>query len=182
MSYKHAVAIEKTFMWGTGANQPLGIFTPSVDGINTDRDIEGGTTTAITGDGLIDVLYSLKPQYTKSATWIFHRDAVAQIRKIKNVVDGHYIWQPGLSGNVPQTILDRPFVISEYAPNTFTSAKYVGIIGDFRFYWWALALQMQIQRLIELYAACNQTGFIGRIEIDGQPVLSEAFARVKLHT
>jgi hypothetical protein len=39
---------------------------------------------------------------------------------------------------------------------------------------------MQFQRLNELYAETNQTGIIGRKETDGQPVLSEAFARVKL--
>ena len=39
---------------------------------------------------------------------------------------------------------------------------------------------MQIQRLVELYAATNQVGFIGRMELDGMPVLEEAFVRVKL--
>ena len=37
-----------------------------------------------------------------------------------------------------------------------------------------------VQRLVELYAETNQTGFIGRVETDGMPVLAEAFARVKL--
>jgi HK97 family phage major capsid protein len=70
--------------------------------------------------------------------------------------------------------------LSEYAPNTFTSGKYVGILGDFRFYWIADALDMQIQRLVELYAETNQVGLIGRLETDGMPVLSEAFTRVTL--
>ncbi len=41
-------------------------------------------------------------------------------------------------------------------------------------------MSMQIQRLIELYAESNQTGFIGRLETDGMPVLEEAFVRVTL--
>ena len=39
---------------------------------------------------------------------------------------------------------------------------------------------MQVQRLVELYAATNQVGFIGRLETDGMPVLEEAFSRVTL--
>jgi HK97 family phage major capsid protein len=73
-----------------------------------------------------------------------------------------------------------PVFVSEYAPNTFTTGLYVGIIGDFSFYWTADALDFSIQRLNELYAATNQTGFIGRLESDGMPVLEEAFVRVKL--
>jgi len=37
-----------------------------------------------------------------------------------------------------------------------------------------------MQRLVELYAATNQVGFVGRLESDGMPVLAEAFVRVKL--
>ena len=47
-------------------------------------------------------------------------------------------------------------------------------------YWIADALTMTIQVLKELYAESNQTGYIGRLETDGAPVLAEAFARVKL--
>ena len=72
-----------------------------------------------------------------------------------------------------------PVFMSEYAPNTFTTGLYAGIIGDFSFYWIADALDMQLQRLVELYAAANQTGFLMRSETDGMPVLEEAFARLK---
>jgi len=43
-----------------------------------------------------------------------------------------------------------------------------------------VALNISIQVLTELYAETNQTGFIGRYELDGMPVLEEAFARLKL--
>jgi len=39
---------------------------------------------------------------------------------------------------------------------------------------------MEIQRLNELFAQNNQVGFIGRMWVDGAPVLESAFARVKL--
>jgi HK97 family phage major capsid protein len=154
----------------------------SNDGIPTSRDVSAdNTATAITADGLINAKYSLKAQYHSSEAlrWIFHRDAIKMIRKLK-ADDGQYIWQPGLATDRPDTILDVPYIMSEYAPNTFTTGLYVGILGDFSHYWIADAMTLQIQRLVELYAESNQVGFIGRLECDGMPVLAEAFARVKL--
>ena len=65
-------------------------------------------------------------------------------------------------------------------PSVFTTGKYVGAIADFGFYHIADALDMQVQRLNELFALTNQTGMIMRKETDGMPVLAEAFSRVKL--
>lgn len=180
--YKFSIVQENAFLNGTGANQPMGVFTAATTGfgISTARDVStGNTTTAITTDGIVEAFYSLKAQYRKKATWIFHRDAVKQIRKLKDG-SGQYIWQLGISADKPPTILGAPYCESEYAPNTFTGGKYVGIVGDFSHYWIAEALNMNIQRLIELYAATNQVGFIGRCELDGMPTVEEAFSRVKL--
>jgi HK97 family phage major capsid protein len=66
-------------------------------------------------------------------------------------------------------------------PNTQTAGLYVGMCGDFSFYWIADALDVTVQRLVELYAETNQVGFIGRKETDGMPVLPEAFSRLTMH-
>lgn len=180
LGYKFGVTEENCFLNGTGSSQPLGVFVASDSGIPTSRDVStGNTTTSINTDGLIEALYSLKEGYIMNSRWIFHRAAIKQIRKLKDG-NGQYIWQPGLASDKASTILDRPYHMSEYAPSTFTSQLYVGIIGDFSFYWICDALDIRIQRLNELYAATNQIGFIGRKETDGMPVLGEAFARVKL--
>jgi len=179
LAYKHAISQEKGFMTGTGAQQPLGLFTASAFGISTGRDVStDNTTSSVTADGLINAKFALKAQYQATGEWIFHRDAVKQIRKLKDG-NGQYLWAPGLQG-MPNTLLDRPVNITEYAPNTFTTGLYVGLFGDLKFYWIADNLSLTVQRLVELYAATNQTGFIGRLETDGMPVLEEAFARVKL--
>lgn len=179
LGYKFGVAQEKGFLLGTGTEQPLGIFTPSSDGISTARDVSTGLATGFKdADVLIDALYTLKGQYQKNAVWGFHRDALRLIRKLKDNY-GQYLWQPGVSGGQPDTILNRPFFMSEYIPNTFTTGQYVGVIGDFSKYEIADSLSIEIQRLIELYAEANQVGFIGRLEADGMPVLEEAFVRLK---
>ncbi len=180
LGYKFAVTEEKAFLNGSGSNQPLGVFTASVDGISTGQDVsDGNTATTIGADGLINAKYALKAAYWDAAVWIFHRDAVKQIRKLKDG-NGQYLWQPGLQAGQPDRILDSSFRMSEFAPNTFTTGLYAGIIGDFSRYWIADALNMQVQRLVELYAETNQTGFIGRMELDAMPVLEEAFIRVTL--
>lgn len=180
LAYKFGVTQEKAFLTGNGSQQPLGVMTASTNGIPTSRDVStGNTATSIQTDGLIEAKFSVKGQYWPRLTWAFHRDAVKQIRKLKDA-NGQYIWQPGISQSIPDRILEVPYFMSEYMPNTFTTGLYVGIIGDFSFYWIADALDMALQRLVELYAETNQIGYIGRLETDGMPVLGEAFARVKL--
>ena len=167
-------------MTGSAAQQPLGVFTASANGISTGRDVStGNTTTAMTFDGLIEAKYGLKGNYWPRARWIFHRDAMKTIAKLKDG-EGQYIWRESVRVGEPDRLLGMPIMMSEYAPNTFTTGLYVGILGDFASYWIADALSMQIQRLVELYAETNQVGFIGRLETDGMPVLEEAFSRVKL--
>lgn len=180
LAYKVGITAEKGYLTGSGANQPLGVFTASDSGISTSRDVStGNTTTSIKFDGLIEAKYSLKGQYQNTAEWLFHRDAVKQISKLKDG-EGQYIWSASVRDNDPDRLLGRPVNQSEYAPNTFTTGLYAGLLGDFSHYWIVDSLQMEIQRLNELYAATNQVGFISRFSSDGAPVLEEAFARVKL--
>lgn len=180
LAYKFGVAQEKAFMTGTGASQPLGVFTASAMGITTARDVStGNSTTAPSFDGLISAKYALKPQYWEKASWIMHRDVVAVVAKLKDG-EGQYLWRQSVRDGEPDMVLGRPLLMSEYAPNTFTTGLYVGILGDFSRYWICDAIDLQVQRLVELYAETNQTGFIGRLETDGMPVLAEAFVRVKL--
>lgn len=180
LAYKFAVTFEKAGLTGSGANRPLGVFTASSDGISTSRDVStGNTTTSIQTDGLIEAKYTLKAGYWGSAKWLFHRDAVKQLAKLQDD-EGRYLWQNSVQMGQPDMLFGVPLFVSEYAPNTFTTGQYVGIIGDFSYYHIADALDFSTQRLNELYAATNQTGFIGRLESDAMPVLEEAFVRVKL--
>lgn len=182
LGYKFGVAQENAFMTGSGAGQPLGVFTASSQGISTGRDIAtGNTATGITFDGLKSAKGVLKDPYLRddSRRWIFHRDAVTQIEKLKDG-NGQYIWQYSSQMGQPDMLLGIPVIRSEYAPNTFTTGLYVGLLGALRYYYIADSLALVIKRLNELYAESDQVGFIGRLECDGMPALEEAFVRVKL--
>lgn len=183
LGYKFAITEEKAYMTGDGNKKPLGLFTASTAGISTGRDVNLGASGAIplttaSADQLIDIKYTLKSAYWGRAQWLFHRDLIKTIRKFKTT-DGFYVWKAGLTDQ-PDTILERPYLVSEYVPNTVSGGQYVGMFADFSFYHIVDALDMEVQRLVELYAESNQVGFIGRLESDGMPVLEEPFVRIKV--
>ncbi|MEV6471597.1 phage major capsid protein [Streptomyces sp. NPDC051657] len=186
MAYKFGVTAEKAYMLGDGNQKPLGLFTASPDGIPTTRDVDistsgSGFVNAAGGnsaDDLITAKYTLKSAYHAKARWLFHRMMIASVRKLKDG-DGNYVWRAGLATDQGDRILDIPFITSEFAPATFGDGDYVGMLGDFSYYWIAEALAFEVQRLVELYATSNQIGFIGRQEADGMPILPEAFIRLQ---
>lgn len=181
LSYKLAVAHSTAFNTGDGVNKPLGLYVASASGIDTDRDADVSSSNAYVADGFIDARYKLRSGYWPNARWHFHRNFLAQIRKLKQSSTNDYLWQPGMTVGAPNIFLDFPYSVDEYAPSTVTgiTGQYVAILGDFSNYWIVDALGMTIQRLDELYAESNQVGFIIRAESDGQPVLSDAFVRCK---
>jgi HK97 family phage major capsid protein len=173
--------MEDKYLLGSGAQEPLGVFTPSTDGISTARDVSTGSATSITADGLIDAKFALKAAYRNAAVsprWLFHRDAIKIVSKLKDTTN-QYLWQPGLQAGQPDRLLNFPVDESERVPNTFTTGLYVGLLAVWRYYEIADALDMEIQQLNELYAGTNQVGWIFRMKTDGLPTLEEAFVRLK---
>jgi HK97 family phage major capsid protein len=184
-------AMEDAYLTGNGVQRPLGVFTASTDGISTSRDVNTGLATGFTGDGLISAKYALKGQYRRGqrgpVRWLFHRDAISLIAKLKDATDGQYLFRVGMGrqqDNSPpeDELLGFPVDESERVPNTFTNGLYSGMLCNWRYYEIADALEMDMQVLFELYAQTNQVGYIGRIKTDGMPTLEEAFVRLKCAT
>lgn len=204
LAYALSIPQEIAFLNGSGANQPLGLFTVSANGVSTDRDITTASSsgTIASYEELIDVQYTLKGAYWRNSSWVFNRFHHKDIRKIKDG-NGNPVWMPAGLGTVLNavtydTLLTRPVFMSEFAPvstaygSTSLTASIVGssaasgptgrvaIFGDLSQYWTATALDLQIDHLVELGALTNQDIFIARVETDGAPVLSEAFAVLRL--
>lgn len=182
MAYKLYSVLENAYMTGTGSQQPLGVFTASADGISTARDVDvgdtsGGITLFTSADKFMTARHTLKVPYWSKARWLFHRTILSALRKLKDTNSTNYLWQPGLAQGAPPTFLDLPYSVSEFAPGTIGAGNYVALLGDFSYYWRADALNIALQRLVELYAETNQTGYIIRGEFDAMPVLEEAFVR-----
>ena len=102
---------EEAFLIGDGKGKPTGIFANA-------GGAENGATTStanISFDDMIELFYSVKSPYRKKAVWILGEQTVKALRKIKDST-GNYIWQPAVSSGLPDTILNRPYVTSVYAP------------------------------------------------------------------
>ncbi|MCW5943297.1 MAG: phage major capsid protein [Fimbriimonadaceae bacterium] len=189
LAYKFGATEEKAFLTGNGVAQPLGVLTASNDGISTSRDTTTAASLAIGADDVIGAFYSLKSQYRRNATWLFHRNALGDLRKLKDS-NNNYLWTPFdfngrmLTGAEPGAILGQAYVVSEFATaktaGAWVAGDYAMIVGDFRHYWIADVLDTQIQVLTELYALTNQIGYVGRREVDGMPILENAFQRIKI--
>jgi HK97 family phage major capsid protein len=89
--------------------------------------LEKMTTTAITADSLIDLLFKLKKKYRKNAVWVMNSNTAATLQKLKNG-NGDYIWRDGLKAGDPDMLLGKPV---HYLEN-MNDAGAVVAVGDFK--------------------------------------------------
>lgn len=182
-AYKYSILKENKAMLGTGNQEPLGLFVASPKGIDTDRDITLQYSNDFMADDIVNIKYNEKAQYMNSKTsgWLFNRTAVAKLAKVK---DGQGNWLFEMTDKIGEMdqLKGSKLYMSEYVPNTFTAGQYVGMFGDFSWYWMVQSLSLRVKRLNELFAASRQVGFLFDTEFDGMPVLSEAFTRIKTGT
>jgi HK97 family phage major capsid protein len=183
LAYKFTIPEEAAFISGTGAEQPLGL-------LNT-TSLPTYTTAAaltVTADDLINWAYRLPAGYVNARTRILcNRALIRKVRLLKDA-NGQYLWQPGLSAGSPGTLLDTPYVFSDQmddgldsSTDAWEASAKIAVIGDFDYYWIEDSLSLSIQRVVELYATTNQTGYIGRKETDGMCVMPEAFYGLVVH-
>ena len=158
---------EEAFLIGDGKGKPTGIF-------NATGGAEVGATagTAITFDDVIELFYSLKSPYRKKAVWIMNEQTIKILRKLTDST-GNYIWQPSVTVGQPDTILNRPYVTSVYAPALAANQKPIAF-GDFSYYWIADRQGRSMKRLNELFAMNGQIGFLASQRVDGKLILPEA--------
>ena len=165
---------EEAFFVGNGTGKPVGIF-------NATGGASDGATTAgasITFDDVMELFYSLRSPYRKKAVWVLNDSTVKALRKLKDG-NGNYIWQPSVSVNVPDTILNRPYKTSSYVPEIKAGAKCMAF-GDFSYYWIAERSGRTFKRLNELFAMTGQVGFLAMERLDGKLILPEAIKTLKV--
>lgn len=182
LAKKFAYTEEKGYLTGTGTAQPLGVFVASASGITTARDTIFASATVLDYATLIAAKMSLKQQYLASKSFgiIAHRDFV---KKCLQLLDSQNrpIFDAGDQVGMKDTLMGMPIMYSEFAPATFTTGLYVAVLGDFSYYTIAeVSDAFYIQRADELKMLTNQVVFKGYNELDGSPVLAEAFTRLRM--
>jgi HK97 family phage major capsid protein len=128
----------KAFTQGDGAGKPKGFLNHAKKARgagDTDRVecFETGTEGAIIdADVLINMITALKPLYLHGAVWMMPRSTLAAIRQLKESTTGQYIWQPGLTNAMGDTLLGYPIVLNDDMPTLEPSkASYSLAFGNF---------------------------------------------------
>lgn len=162
-------AEEEAFFTGDGSGKPLGILAATGGAQN---GVTAASATTLSFDEVMDLYYSLRAPYRRSSVFIMNDSTVKLLRKLKNG-NGDYIWQPSVTANTPDTILNRPVYTSSYMPAAEAGAKSI-LFGDLGYYWVADREGRSFKRLNELYATTGQVGFLASQRVDGKLILPEA--------
>lgn len=104
------------FTSGDGVNKPYGVLTYVEGAANAARHPYGaikvknsGAAAALTGDGLLDLMYDLPTQFAANAKFHMNRLSMGAARKLKDG-QGNYLWQPSYASGQPQTLAGAPVV------------------------------------------------------------------------
>lgn len=165
-----ANAEEDAFLNGESEGRPLGIFAKKGGGT------AAVTTTALTADDLIDLVYALKRPYRKKAAFILNDKLIAKIRKLKYSDGKEYIWQPTFVEGEPDRILGYPVYTSQFAPEGKIA------FGDYSYYNIGDRGSRSFAELRELFAGNGMVGFVAKERVDGKLVLPEAIQILTIST
>lgn len=104
-----AIREATAFVSGDGAGKPRGFLTFAAGtSWGQIEQVNSGSSGAVTADGLINLVYSLKEAYTRGASFLMKRATTAAVRLLKESTTNAYIWQPGLQAGQPASLLGYP--------------------------------------------------------------------------
>lgn len=158
---------EDAFLNGDGKGKPVGIFDADKGGTVC------GSTTSLTADKLIELVYALKRPYRKSAKFILNDVNVGVIRKLKDST-GAFIWQPSFVAGEPDRVLGYEVCTSAYAPKNAVA------FGDYSYYNIGDRGTRSFAVLRELFAGNGMIGYVAKERVDGLLVLPEAVQILKV--
>jgi len=123
------------FLSGDGANKPYGILTYVTGAANAARHPYGaitvsntGSAAALTGDGFVDLMYSLPSEFAANAKLYINRQSLGAARKLKDG-QGNFLWQPTYAMGEPQTLNGAPIVEMPDMP-VIAAGNIAALYGD----------------------------------------------------
>lgn len=164
-----ANAEEDAFINGTGTGQPLGILAATG---GAQVGVTAASTTKVTADEIINLIYSLKRPYRKNAVFLANDVCVAELRKLKDN-NGQYLWQPSMQAGEPDRVLGYKVYTSPFFPVP-AAGKAAVAFGDFSYYNIGDRGTRSFAELKELFAGNGMVGFVAKERVDGKLVLPEA--------
>jgi len=110
------------YITGSGSGAPQGI------DLATTLSVTSASTTEWTADELISVFHTLTDRYRERAAWIMNDGTVQELRSLKDS-SGQYMWQPGLSAGLVDTLFGKKVVTDNAVMVTATGNESL-IFGD----------------------------------------------------
>ena len=187
--FAEAMAVDEDaqFLTGMGAGTPQGVLGGRGNGnqaapITGVTSVVSGNATAITSDGLVQMVYAIASQYRNSAVHVMARTTQRDIRLLKDG-ESRYMWQPSLTAGQPATLLGYPVAESE-SMDAIGANAHVIIFGDWgNGYIIADRVGMSIERVTDTTTTGqNYVALFARRRLGGQPVAPWAFAAQKIST
>jgi HK97 family phage major capsid protein len=147
------------YLTGNGTGKPTGITTLSTQGV------AAAAAAAIATDELMDLFYSVIPEYRRDGEWMMADLTIKAVRKLK-LTTGEYIWAPGLVANEPDTLLGKRVFDDPDMPALASGNKSV-LFGDLSAYTIRDTGSFVLRRLEERYAENLLVGFLAWTRTDG---------------
>lgn len=163
------------FINGSGPVQLEGIL------VNPDvAEINSGDANNLTTNGMIEFVEAgLKQQHKVRASLGFNLSTLSKIRLLEDGAGG-FAWVPGF-GTTPNTILGKPYWISEDLPDVGADAFPI-VYGDWKKgYRVGMRVRLVIKRITD--SALDETGEVrisGRMRVGGKVVLAPAMKKMKI--
>ena len=120
-----------SFVSGDGVKKAKGFLSYAAGtGFGQIEQINSGLAANITGDSLIELIYSLKAAYKGGSNFFMQRQVIKAARLLKDL-EGRYLWAPGLDGNTAGSILGYNIVEFQDMPGLSANAL-VAAFGDMK--------------------------------------------------
>ena len=144
---------------GNGTGKPKGIINWA-----TASDA-APAAAAIKLDDIIDLIKSVDSAYAKQGRFMFNRNTLWSLVKIKDTT-GRYIWQEGAKDGTPPTLFAKPYTLNDDMPDIGAGAAST-LFGDFSKFKIRMVKDFRIIRLNELLAEYLSIGVFGFARLDG---------------
>lgn len=166
------------FVNGNGIKKPRGYLTyPAGTSGQKIEQVISGAATAVTTDGLINLMIALKDYYAAGAVWMMRRATVGAVMLLKGG-DGQYIWRPGLEAGKPSILLGHPVRQAADMPAVGAGALSIAF-GNFR-EGYTIVDRLGITVLRDPFSAKPFVEFYSRKRVGGDVVNFEAIKLLKI--
>ena len=158
---------------GTGTGMPKGV-VPIVASGALVTSSTGHTGIIQNSDELLDIIWKLKPAYRKNGKFLMNDLTVLTFRKMKYAVDGHYVFEAGLSGK-PDSLLGYPLMCDPNMAAQALGAKSI-VFADFDKYWVRMVADLRVEWSTEYAWDTDLVSVKGVLRADGDAIDDSAFA------